>query len=199
MGPVQMLDSMITDGLSDAFTGDHMGITAENAAEKYAITREEQDRFACASQNKAEEAIKAGRFKDEIVPVSIPQRKGPAIVFEQDEHPRFRATIDALAKLKPAFKPDGTVTAGNASGINDGAAAGVAMSKAKAEELGLKPLAVIRGYAASGVDPSLMGLGPIPASRKVHNRLQATPSGSGSPPRRNACTIAVQPSSLLAG
>jgi acetyl-CoA C-acetyltransferase len=174
MGPVQMLDSMITDGLSDAFTGDHMGITAENVAQKYGITREEQDQFACASQNKAEAAIKAGRFKDEIVPFSIPQRKGPAIVFEQDEHPRFGATIEALAKLKPAFKPDGTVTAGNASGINDGAAAVVVMSKAKAEELGLKPLAVIRGYAAGGVEPSLMGLGPIPATRKALKKAGLT-------------------------
>ncbi len=174
MGPVQMLDSMITDGLSDAFTGDHMGVTAENVAQKYGLTREEQDQFACASQNKAEEAVKAGRFKDEIVPFSIPQRKGPAIVFEQDEHPRFGATIEALAKLKPAFKPDGTVTAGNASGINDGAAAVVVMSKAKAEELGLKPLAVIRGYATGGVEPSLMGLGPIPATRKALKKAGLT-------------------------
>jgi acetyl-CoA C-acetyltransferase len=174
MGPVQMLDSMITDGLSDAFTGEHMGITAENVALKYGITREEQDRFACASQNKAEEAIKAGRFKDEIVPVSIPQRKGPALLFEQDEHPRFGATIEALAKLKPAFKPDGAVTAGNASGINDGAAVVVVMSKAKAEELGLKPLAAIRGYAAGGVEPSLMGLGPIPATRKALEKAGLT-------------------------
>jgi len=174
MGPVQMLDSMITDGLSDAFTGEHMGITAENVALKYGMTREEQDQFACASQNKAEKAIKAGRFNDEIVPFSIPQRKGPAIVFEQDEHPRFGATIEALAKLKPAFKSDGTVTAGNASGINDGAAVVVVMSKAKAEELGIKPLAVIRSYAAAGVEPSLMGLGPIPATRKALKKAGLT-------------------------
>jgi len=167
MGAVQLLDSMITDGLTDVFSGEHMGITAENVAAKYGITREEQDKFALASQNKAETAITSGRFKDEIVGVEIPQRKGPAVVFEQDEHPRFGATYDALAKLKPAFKKDGTVTAGNASGINDGAAAVVVMSAAKAQELGVKPIAVIRSYGVGGVDPSIMGIGPVPASRKA--------------------------------
>ena len=167
MGAVQLLDSMITDGLTDVFSGEHMGITAENVAAKYGISREEQDKFATASQNKAEAAISTGRFKDEIVPVEIPQRKGPPTLFEQDEHPRFGATYEALAKLKPAFKKDGTVTAGNASGINDGAAAVVVMSAAKAEELGVKPLAVIRGYGTGGVDPSIMGIGPVPASRKA--------------------------------
>ena len=167
MGAVQLLDSMITDGLTDVFSGEHMGITAENVAAKYGITREEQDKFALASQNKAETAITSGRFKDEIVGVEIPQRKGPAVVFEQDEHPRFGATYDALAKLKPAFKKDGTVTAGNASGINDGAAAVVVMSAAKAQELGVKPIAVIRSYGVGGVDPSIMGIDPVPASRKA--------------------------------
>jgi acetyl-CoA C-acetyltransferase len=170
MGPVEMLDSMITDGLTDVFSGLHMGLTAENVAAQYGITREEQDRFALASQNKAEAAIKSGRFKDEIVPISIPQRKGPPVVFEQDEHPHFGTTMEALAKLKPAFKPDGTVTAGNASGINDAAAAVVVMSAAKAKELGITPLAVIRGYGVGGVDPSIMGIGPVPASRKAFSK-----------------------------
>ena len=167
MGAVQLLDSMITDGLTDAFSGEHMGITAENVAAKYGITREEQDQFALASQNKAEAAITSGRFKDEIVPIEIPQRKGPSTYFAQDEHPRFGATYDALAKLKPAFKKDGTVTAGNASGINDGAAVVVVMSAAKAKALGVKPLAVIRGYGVGGVDPSIMGIGPVPATQKA--------------------------------
>jgi acetyl-CoA C-acetyltransferase len=170
MGAVQLLDSMITDGLTDVFTGAHMGITAENVAAKYGITREDQDKFGCASQNKAEAAITSGRFKDEIVPVEIPQRKGPPTLFEQDEHPRFGTTMEALAKLKPAFKPDGTVTAGNASGINDAAAAVVVMSAAKAKELGITPLAVIRSYGVGGVDPSIMGIGPVPASRKAFSK-----------------------------
>lgn len=167
MGAVQLLDSMITDGLTDVFSGEHMGITAENVAAKYGISREEQDLFALASQNKAEAAIKSGRLKDEIVGIEIAQRKGPPVVFDQDEHPRFGATLEALSKLKPAFKKDGTVTAGNASGINDGAAAVVVMSAAKAKELGVKPIAVIPGYGIGGVDPSLMGIGPVPASRKA--------------------------------
>jgi acetyl-CoA C-acetyltransferase len=167
MGAVQLLDSMITDGLTDAFSGEHMGITAENVAAKYSITREEQDKFALVSQTKAESAITSGRFKDEIVGIEIPQRKGPPMIFEQDEHPRFGATYDALAKLKPAFKKDGTVTAGNASGINDGAAAVVVMSGSKAKELGVKPIAVIRSYGVGGVDPAIMGIGPVPASRKA--------------------------------
>jgi acetyl-CoA C-acetyltransferase len=167
MGAVQLLDSMITDGLTDVFSGEHMGITAENVAAKYGITREEQDKFGLASQTKAEAAIKGGRFKDEIVGIEIPQRKGPPVVFEQDEHPRFGSTMEAMSKLKPAFKPDGTVTAGNASGINDAAAAVVVMSAAKAKELGVKPIAVIRSYGVGGVDPSIMGIGPVPASRKA--------------------------------
>ena len=167
MGAVQLLDSMITDGLTDVFSGEHMGITAENVAAKYGITREEQDKFGLASQTKAEAAIKGGRFKDEIVGIEIPQRKGPPVVFEQDEHPRFGSTLEAMSKLKPAFKKDGTVTAGNASGINDAAAAVVVMSAAKAKELGVKPIAVIRSYGVGGVDPSIMGIGPVPASRKA--------------------------------
>lgn len=167
MGAVQLLDSMITDGLTDVFSGEHMGITAENVAAKYGITREDQDKFALVSQNKAEQAIKSGRFKDEIVGVEIPQRKGPAVIFEQDEHPRFGSTLEAMVKLKPAFKKDGTVTAGNASGINDAAAAVVVMSSAKAKQLGVKPIAVIRSYGVGGVDPAIMGIGPVPASRKA--------------------------------
>jgi acetyl-CoA C-acetyltransferase len=167
MGAVQLLDSMITDGLTDVFSGEHMGITAENVAAKYGITREEQDKFGLASQTKAEAAIKSGRFKDEIVGIEIPQRKGPPVIFEQDEHPRFGSTLEAMSKLKPAFKKDGTVTAGNASGINDAAAAVVVMSAAKAKELGVKPIAVIRSYGVGGVDPSIMGIGPVPASRKA--------------------------------
>ncbi len=167
MGAVQLLDSMITDGLTDVFSGEHMGITAENVAAKYGITREEQDQFSCASQNKAEAAIKAGRFKDEIVGIEIPQRKGPPVIFEQDEHPRFGSTLEAISKPKPAFKKDGTVTAANASGINDGAAVVVVMSAAKAKELGVTPLAVIRSYGEGGVDPAFMGIGPVPASRKA--------------------------------
>ena len=163
-----MVDVMVNDGLWDAFNNYHMGITAENVAEQWGLTREMQDEFALASQHKAEAAIKAGKFKDEIVPVMIPQKKGDPVAFDTDEFPRFGATIEALAKLKPAFKKDGgTVTAGNASGINDSAAALVVMSKEKADELGIKPLATIVSYATGGVDPKLMGTGPIPASRKA--------------------------------
>ena len=167
MGDGELVDLMILDGLWDIFHGYHMGVTAENVAAKYGITREEQDEFAFQSQQKAEAAIKSGRFKEEIVPVKIPQRKGDPIVFDTDEHPRFGTTLEAVAKLKPAFKPDGTVTAGNASGINDGAAILVVMSARKAEQLGLKPLALITSYASAGVDPAVMGTGPIPASRKA--------------------------------
>ena len=163
-----MVDVMVNDGLWDAFNNYHMGITAENVAEQWGLTREMQDEFALASQHKAEAAIKAGKFKEEIVPVMIPQKKGDPIAFDTDEFPRFGATIEALAKLKPAFKKDGgTVTAGNASGINDSAAALVVMSKEKADELGIKPLATIVSYATGGVDPKIMGTGPIPASRKA--------------------------------
>ncbi|MGQ9670900.1 MAG: acetyl-CoA C-acetyltransferase [Desulfosoma sp.] len=167
MGHGQILDLMIHDGLWDIFNGYHMGITAENVAVKYGISREEQDRFALASQTKAEAAIKAGRFKEEIVPVEIPQRKGPPVVFDTDEHPRFGTTLEALSKLAPAFRKDGTVTAGNASGINDGAAILIVMSEKKAASMGLSPLGRIRSYASAGVDPALMGTGPIPASRKA--------------------------------
>ena len=170
-----MVDVMVNDGLWDAFNNYHMGITAENVAEQWGLTREMQDEFALASQQKAEAAIKAGKFKDEIVPVMIPQKKGDPVAFDTDEFPRFGATIEALAKLKPAFKKDGgTVTAGNASGINDSAAAVVVMTKEKAEELGIKPLATIVSYATGGVDPKIMGTGPIPASRKAMAKVSLT-------------------------
>ena len=152
-----------------------MGITAENVAEKYGLTREMQDEFAVKSQNKAEAAIKAGKFKDEIVPITIPQRKGDPIVFDTDEHPTFGSTMEKVARLRPAFKKDGgTVTAANASGINDGAAAFVVMSKEKADELGLTPMATIVSYATGGVDPSIMGLGPVPATRKALEKAGMT-------------------------
>lgn len=167
MGDGKLVDMMIKDGLWDAFNDYHMGVTAENIAEKWDLTREEQDEFAAQSQQRAEKAIKEGRFEDEIVPVKIPQRKGDPKVFDQDEHPRFGTTADKLANLSPAFKKDGTVTAGNSSGINDGASAIVLMSKEKAEELGVEPLATIVSYASGGVDPKIMGTGPIPATRKA--------------------------------
>ena len=167
MNNAQMVDMMVNDGLWDAFNGYHMGITAENVAEQWGITREQLDEFSVISQNRAEEAIKAGKFKDEIVPVEIPQRKGDPIVFDTDEFPKFGTTIDKVAKLKPAFKKDGIVTAANASGINDAGAAVVVMSKEKADELGLKPLCTIKSYASAGVDPSIMGVGPVPASKKA--------------------------------
>lgn len=167
MGNGELIDSMINDGLLDVFNNYHMGVTAENIAEKYGITREEQDNFALESQRRAEEAIKAGRFKEEIVPVEIPQKKGETLVVDTDEFPRFGTTFDKLQKLKPAFKKDGTVTAGNASGINDGAAMLIVMSKDKAKELGIKPLATIKSFASMGVDPAFMGYGPVPASKKA--------------------------------
>ena len=166
MGTVEFLDSMLKDGLWDAFHGYHMGNTAENVAQKWQITREDQDRFACASQNKAEAAIKAGKFNDEITPVTVSTRKGDVVV-DTDEYPRFGTTLEALQKLRPAFAKDGTVTAGNASGINDGAAALVVMSAKEAERRGLTPLARIVSWAQAGVDPAIMGTGPIPASRKA--------------------------------
>jgi len=169
MGHGEIIDSMIYDSLTDVFNNYHMGITAENLAEQYNITREEQDAFAASSQNKAEAAIKEGKFKDEIVPVVIPSKKGD-IVVDTDEFPRAGVTAEALAKLRPAFKKDGTVTAGNASGINDGAAALVVMAADKAEELGIKPLARIAGYASAGVDPSIMGIGPVKAVKKALER-----------------------------
>ncbi|MGB9779876.1 acetyl-CoA C-acetyltransferase [Caldanaerobacter sp.] len=163
----ELVDEMVYDGLWDVFNQYHMGITAENIAERYKISRQEQDEFALRSQNLAEAAIKAGKFEEEIVPVPIPQKKGDPIEFKVDEHPRFGTTMEDLAKLKPAFKPDGTVTAGNASGINDGAAAVVVMSRDKAKELGITPLATIKSYAYAGVDPAVMGLGPIYSTRKA--------------------------------
>jgi acetyl-CoA C-acetyltransferase len=166
MGDAKFIDTMIKDGLWDAFHGYHMGTTAENVAQKWQITREEQDRFAVASQNKAEAAQKGGRFKDEITPVRVPSRKGD-IVVDQDEYIRAGTTLDAVAKLKPAFSKDGTVTAGNASGLNDGAAALVIMSTSEASRRGLTPLARIASWATAGVDPKIMGSGPIPASRKA--------------------------------
>ena len=174
MNNSKMIDVMVNDGLWDAFNQYHMGITAENVAEKYGITREIQDEFAVASQSKAEAAIKAGKFKDEIVPVVIHGKKGDT-VFDTDEHPKFGTTLEKVAKLKPAFKRDGgTVTAANASGINDSAAALVVMSKEKADELGIKPLATIVSYATGGVDPSIMGVGPVPAVTKAMARANMT-------------------------
>lgn len=167
MGNDTFVDTMIVDGLTDAFHNIHMGITAENIADQFGISREEQDRFSSTSQNRAEAAIKGGKFEEEIVPVVIPQKKGDPVVIKQDEFPRFGTTPESLAKLRPAFKKDGTVTAGNASGINDGAAAVVVMSKQKAQELGLTPLATITSWASAGVDPLIMGTGPIPATRKA--------------------------------
>ena len=174
MNNSKMIDVMVNDGRWDAFNQYHMGITAENVAEKYGITREMQDEFAVASQSKAEAAIKAGKFKDEIVPVVIHGKKGDT-VFDTDEHPKFGTTLEKVAKLKPAFKKDGgTVTAANASGINDSAAALVVMSKEKADELGIKPLATIVSYATGGVDPSIMGVGPVPAVTKAMARANMT-------------------------
>ncbi|MBQ3491068.1 MAG: acetyl-CoA C-acetyltransferase [Oscillospiraceae bacterium] len=174
MGNATMIDTMINDALTDAFSGVHMGITAENIAEQWNITRQEQDAFAAASQQKAEAAIKAGKFADEIVAVEIPQRKGDPIVFDTDEYPRFGATAEGMAKLKPAFKKDGTVTAGNASGINDGAAALVIMSEDKAKELGLKPMATILSYGSKGLDPAIMGYGPFYATKTALEKANLT-------------------------
>jgi acetyl-CoA C-acetyltransferase len=165
MGDWKLVDTMINDGLWDVFNNYHMGITAENIAEKYKISREEQDQFAAESQQKCEAAQKAGKFDDEIIPVEIPQRKGDPVVFDKDEFPRAGVTAEGLAGLRPAFKKDGTITAGNASGINDGAAAVLVMSESKAKELGLEPLATIKAYSTAGVDPAIMGTGPIPASK----------------------------------
>ena len=167
MGNKEMVDLMIRDGLSDIFNDYHMGITAENLAEKYNINREEQDAFAAQSQNRTEEAQKAGRFKDEIVPFSIPQRKGEPIIVDKDEMPRAGVTVESIAKLRPAFKNDGTVTAANASGINDSSAFLILMSAEKAKELGLKPMATFVNSASAGVDPAIMGYGPVPAIKKV--------------------------------
>ena len=170
MGHGSLVDSMIRDGLWCAFGDAHMGITAENLASMHSISREEQDRFALGSQEKAKKAIRAGLFRDEIVPVEIPGKRGQATLFDQDEHPRQDVTMEALAALRPAFQPGGTVTAGNASGINDGAAACVVVSDAFARKRGLEPMAVVRGYASCGVAPSIMGMGPVEAARKALKR-----------------------------
>ena len=167
MGDTKMIDVMTNDGLTDAFNKYHMGITAENVAEQWGLTREQLDEFSVWSQQKAEAAVKEGKFKEEIVPVVIPQKKGDPIVFDTDEHPKFGASLEKMAKLKPAFKKDGMVTAANASGINDAGCAFVVMAKEKAEELGLDYLCKIKSYASAGVDPSIMGIGPIPSSRKA--------------------------------
>ncbi|MEH7491915.1 acetyl-CoA C-acetyltransferase [Neobacillus sp. 3P2-tot-E-2] len=167
MGDQKLIDTLTSDGLTCVFNQYHMGVTAENLADKYSITREEQDQFSAWSQEKAVKAIETGQFKDEIVPVVMKQRKGDPIVFDTDEYPKKGTTAEKLGGLRPAFKKDGSVTAGNASGINDGAAAVVVMSRKKADELGIKPLVTIKGNASAGVDPSIMGIGPVPAVRKV--------------------------------
>jgi len=175
MGDAKLVDTMIIDGLWDVYNQYHMGVTAENVAKEYAVTREEQDEFAVKSQNKTEAAQKAGRFKDEIVAVEIASRKGP-VMFADDEYPRHGATLETMKALRPAFDKNGTVTAGNASGINDGAAAVVLCNSKKLKELGLKPLARIRAFASAGVDPKYMGMGPVPASKRTLSRAGWQPS-----------------------
>ena len=175
MFDAKMVDMMVNDGLWDAFNNYHMGVTAENVAEQWGITREELDEFSVISQQRAEKAVDSGVFDEEIVPVTIPQRKGDPIVFDKDEHLTRGSTMEKVAKLKPAFKKDGgVVTAANASGINDSGAAVVVMSKEKADELGIKPMATIKSYASGGVDPSIMGVGPVPASRKALEKAGLT-------------------------
>ena len=174
MGDGKLIDSMIKDGLTDAFNDYHMGVTAENIAEKWNISKEEQDEFAVRSQNKCEAAQKAGKFADEIVPISIPQRKGDPIIFDTDEFPRYGATIEQMAKLKPAFKKDGTVTAANASGINDGAAMLIVMSREKADALGLKPLVKIKSFGTTALEPEIMGYGPVSATQKALQQANLT-------------------------
>lgn len=174
MGDQKLVDSLIHDGLTCSFNEYHMGITAENLSERYEISREEQDKFAASSQQKAAEAQSSGIFKDEIVPVKVPQRRGEPIIFDSDEYIRHGTTVESLAKLKPAFKKNGTVTAGNASGINDGAAAVLLMSRSKAKELNIKPMATIVANASGGVDPSVMGIGPVPATKKALEKAQLT-------------------------
>lgn len=169
MGNWNLVDTMVNDGLWDAFNDYHMGITAENIAEKFEISRDEQDQFAVASQQKAEAAQKANRFADEIIPVTIPQRKGDPLVVDTDENPRHGANMDSMGKMRPAFKKDGSITAANASSLNDGAAMVVVCSEEKAAALGLTPLATIKAYANAGVDPSIMGTGPVPATQKCLN------------------------------
>ncbi len=165
MGDAKLIDTMIVDGLWDVYNQYHMGVTAENVAKKYGVTRADQDAFALASQQKTEAAQKAGKFKDEILPLEIPQRTGAPLLFDMDEYPKHGSTLEALARLRPAFDKAGSVTAGNASGLNDGAAAVIMMSAKKAQELGLAPLAAIRAYSSAGVDPKIMGMGPVPASQ----------------------------------
>lgn len=174
MGDGKLVDSMIKDGLTDAFNDYHMGVTAENIAEKWNISKQEQDEFAVRSQNKCEAAQKTGKFAGEIVPISIPQRKGDPIVFDTDEFPRHGVTIEQMAKLKPAFKKDGTVTAANASGINDGAAMLIVMSREKADALGQKPLVKIRSFATTALEPEIMGYGPVSATQKALNNANLT-------------------------
>ncbi len=174
MGDGKLVDTMIVDGLFEAFNEYHMGITAENIAQKWNISRQEQDVFALNSQMKAEYAQQEGRFEAEIVPVSIPQRKGAPHIFDKDEYIKLGSTIEGIGKLRPAFKKGGTVTAANASGINDGAAMFIIMSKEKAQSLGIKPLAVVKSYAAAGLDPSIMGYGPVPATRKALKKANMT-------------------------
>ncbi len=169
----EMVDLMVHDGLWEIFYGYHMGVTAENIAEKYGISREEQDKLGFESHNRALNAIEKGYFKEEIIPVEVPQKKGEPIIFDTDERP-MKTSLEKMAKLKPVFKKNGTVTAGNASGINDAAAALLLMTKEKAEELGLEPLAIIKGYAYGAIDPAYMGLGPIPAVKKLLNKLNLT-------------------------
>jgi acetyl-CoA C-acetyltransferase len=174
MGDGKLIDTMIVDGLWDVYNQYHMGVTAENVAKKFGVSRQEQDDFALASQNKAEAAQKGGKFKDEILPLEIPQKKG-SIVFDSDEYIKAGTTLDSLMALRPAFAKDGTVTAGNASGINDGAAAVIMMSAKKADQLGLKPLARIKAYSSAGLDPSIMGMGPVPASQLCLKKAGWTP------------------------
>ena len=174
MGNATVVDTMLRDGLTDGFEDYHMGITAENVAEQYGITREDQDSFALQSQKRAVAAVEAGRFKEEIIPVEIPQRRGEPLVFDTDEFPRKDVSLEGLSKLRPAFQKDGSVTAGNSSGINDGAAAVVVMSAEKAKELGVPVLATIKSYASAGLDPKVMGCGPIYASRKALEKAGLT-------------------------
>lgn len=174
MGNATVVDTMLRDGLTDGFEDYHMGITAENVAEQYGITREDQDSFALQSQKRAVAAVESGRFKEEIIPVEIPQRRGEPLVFDMDEFPRKDVSLEGLSKLRPAFQKDGSVTAGNSSGINDGAAAVVVMSAEKAKELGITALATIKSYASAGLDPKVMGCGPIYASRKALEKAGLT-------------------------
>lgn len=174
MGDAKVEDAMLSDALHDAFGGYHMGVTAENIVDQYELNRQEQDELAATSQQRAQAAIESGRFKDEIAPIVVPQSKSDPIIFDTDEHPRFDSTAEGLSKLRPAFKEGGSVTAGNASGINDGAAMVLLMSRQKAEVLGLKPLATILSYANGGVDPAIMGTGPIPATQKALDKAEMT-------------------------